>query len=233
MVEVPEKAKLAFACAGIFFSFSYFAVLQEDVYKKPYSGEYFKYTFLALVCERGINAAIGALGVLLLGGSGLKIPLLDILWSGTSQMFAMAGSNEALRYVSYPTQVRAPPPCLPPRSPPPPPSRPPARLPSPPTPRAPTGPRQVLQDGPGDGGRHRARRQELRALRVPAGGRRGTIGPHPKPDQSACRRHGRTMAPCCLGSSRHASSRGSGFGCGQAPRYRGSRYRGSRYLGRW
>ncbi len=69
MVEVPEKAKLAFACAGIFFSFSYFAVLQEDVYKKPYSGEYFKYTFLALVCERGINAAIGALGVLLLGGS--------------------------------------------------------------------------------------------------------------------------------------------------------------------
>ena len=103
MVEVPEKAKLAFACAGIFFSFSYFAVLQEDVYKKPYSGEYFKYTFLALVCERGINAAIGALGVLLLGGSGLKIPLLDILWSGTSQMFAMAGSNEALRYVSYPT----------------------------------------------------------------------------------------------------------------------------------
>ena len=63
MVEVPEKAKLAFACAGIFFSFSYFAVLQEDVYKKPYSGEYFKYTFLALVCERGINAAIGAEGV--------------------------------------------------------------------------------------------------------------------------------------------------------------------------
>jgi len=106
MVEVPEKAKLAFACAGIFLSFSYFAVLQEDVYKKPYGGEYFKYTFLALVCERGINAAIGAMGVLCLGGSGLKIPLLDILWSGTSQMFAMAGSNEALRYVSYPTQVR-------------------------------------------------------------------------------------------------------------------------------
>ena len=105
MVEVPEKLKLAFACAGIFFSFSYFAVLQEDVYKKPYGGEYFKYTFLALVCERGINALIGALGVILFGGSGLKIPLLDILWSGTSQMFAMAGSNEALRYVSYPTQV--------------------------------------------------------------------------------------------------------------------------------
>jgi len=105
MVALPRSVQLAIACCGIFFSFSYFAVLQEDVYKKPYGGEYFKYTFLALVCERGINAAIGGLGVMFFGGSGLKIPLLDILWSGTSQMFAMAGSNEALRYVSYPTQV--------------------------------------------------------------------------------------------------------------------------------
>ena len=105
MPELPAKAKLAIACSGIFFSFSYFAVLQEDVYKKPYNGEYFAYTFLALVCERGVNAAIGLAGVMCLGGSGLKIPLMDIFNSGVSQMFAMAGSNEALRYVSYPTQV--------------------------------------------------------------------------------------------------------------------------------
>lgn len=86
---------------------SYFAVLQEDVYKKEYGGEYFKYTFLALVCERGVNAAIGLLGIMILGGSGLIIPKKDVFVSGISQMFAMAGSNEALRYVSYPTQVRA------------------------------------------------------------------------------------------------------------------------------
>ena len=103
--ELPSKVKLFIACAGIFFSFSYFAVLQEDVYKKAYNGEYFAYTFLALVCERGVNAAIGLAGVMCLGGSGLKIPLMDIFNSGVSQMFAMAGSNEALRYVSYPTQV--------------------------------------------------------------------------------------------------------------------------------
>ena len=102
---VPTWAKLAIACGGIFFSFSYFAVLQEDVYKKAYGGEYFKYTFLALVAERGINAVIGLLGMLVLGGSGLTIPHRDIFTSGISQMFAMAGSNEALRYVSYPTQV--------------------------------------------------------------------------------------------------------------------------------
>ena len=105
MVELPRSAQLAISCAGIFLSFSYFAVLQEDVYKKAYGGEYFKYTFLALVAERGINAAIGGLGILCFGSSGLVIPHREIFMSGCSQMFAMAGSNEALRYVSYPTQV--------------------------------------------------------------------------------------------------------------------------------
>lgn len=105
MIALPRSVQLAIACGGIFFSFSYFAVLQEDVYKKPYGGEYFKYTFLALVAERGINAAIGLLGIMCFGGSGLVIPHRDIFTSGVSQMFAMAGSNEALRYVSYPTQV--------------------------------------------------------------------------------------------------------------------------------
>jgi len=105
MIALPRSVQLAIACGGIFFSFSYFAVLQEDVYKKAYGGEYFKYTFLALVAERGINALIGLLGIMCFGSSGLTIPHRDIFASGCSQMFAMAGSNEALRYVSYPTQV--------------------------------------------------------------------------------------------------------------------------------
>ena len=97
--------QLIIACAGIFGSFSYFAVLQEDVYKTDYDGEKFQFTFLALLVERGINALVAAVGVAAFGGSGLKIPYMDISLSGMSQMFAMAGSNEALRYVSYPTQV--------------------------------------------------------------------------------------------------------------------------------
>ena len=105
MVVLPRSLQLAIGCGGIFFSFSYFAVLQEDVYKKEYGGEHFKYTFLALVAERGVNAAIGLLGMMVFGGSGLSIPHRDIFTSGISQMLAMAGSNEALRYVSYPTQV--------------------------------------------------------------------------------------------------------------------------------
>ncbi|KAL1530275.1 hypothetical protein AB1Y20_001187 [Prymnesium parvum] len=102
---LPRPVQLSIGVCGIFFSFSYFAVLQEDVYKKEYGGEHFKYTFLALVCERGVNAAVGLLGMLVLGGSGLVIPKKDVFVSGISQMLAMAGSNEALRYVSYPTQV--------------------------------------------------------------------------------------------------------------------------------
>lgn len=53
-----------------------------------------------------MNAAIGLLGMLLMGGSGLIIPKRDVFVSGISQLLAMAGSNEALRYVSYPTQVK-------------------------------------------------------------------------------------------------------------------------------
>ena len=102
---VPREAQLAFGALGIFLSFSVFAVLQEDVYKKAYGGEFFKYTFFVLVVERGINALPALAGTRALGGSGLAIPHRDIFNSGVSQMLAMAASNEALRYVSYPTQV--------------------------------------------------------------------------------------------------------------------------------
>jgi len=103
--NVPKELQLVIGAAGIFLSFSVFAVLQEDVYKKAYGGAYFGSTFFALVLERGINALIALFGHRLLGSSGLAIPHLEIFNSGISQMLAMAASNEALRFVSYPTQV--------------------------------------------------------------------------------------------------------------------------------
>jgi len=145
-VTIPRELQLVIGAAGIFFSFSVFAVLQarraapahptphlgtraagpqiaarssrpapskplasasqEDVYKKAYGGEYFAFTFFALVIERGVNALTAYLGNLALGPSGHKIPHKEIFNSGISQMLAMAASNEALRYVSFPTQVR-------------------------------------------------------------------------------------------------------------------------------
>ena len=115
--RVPTEAKLVFAVAGIFFAFSAFAVLQEDVYRTSYEGERFSATFLVLIVERGVNTAVGALGVLWLrtrgtnrstsakGKHGMKVPVLEIATSGVSQMLAMASANEALRFVSFPTQV--------------------------------------------------------------------------------------------------------------------------------
>ena len=104
-ISLPREVQLLIASAGIFMSFSFFAIKQEDVYKRAYGGEYFAYTFFALVIERGINALVALVGMMALGKSGLRIPHLDIFNSGVSQVVAMAASNEALRYVSYPTQV--------------------------------------------------------------------------------------------------------------------------------
>ena len=122
--RVPTEAKLAFAVAGIFFAFGAFAVLQEDVYRTSYAGERFSATFLVLIVERSVNTAVGALGALLLarpdGGNEsadrvrssrsekktpFRVPVAAIATSGVSQMLAMAFANEALRFVSFPTQV--------------------------------------------------------------------------------------------------------------------------------
>ena len=100
-----KELKLLVASAGIFLSFSFFAVLQEDVYKREYDGQRFTLTLFAILIERALNAAL-ALGVLLVfGGSKLRLPVLELCNSGVTQSLAMAASNEALRYVSYPTQV--------------------------------------------------------------------------------------------------------------------------------
>ena len=101
------------AVAGIFGGFSFMAVKQEDVYKTSFGktegkdgspGEKFAFTFFALAAERGINALIALAGVLAFGGSGNKIPHMEIFNSGVSQMLAMAAAGEALRSL-FATQV--------------------------------------------------------------------------------------------------------------------------------
>jgi hypothetical protein len=57
-MEIPGPLKLVVAVGGIFFSFGYFALLQEDLFKKPYGGERFKSTFFMMVAERGVNALV-------------------------------------------------------------------------------------------------------------------------------------------------------------------------------
>ena len=93
MAPIPKEISLLIAIGGVFGGFSYMAVKQEILYKTTFGGEggeKFAFTFLALAAERGINALIALLGVMAFGGSGKKIPHMDIFNSGVSQMFAMA-----------------------------------------------------------------------------------------------------------------------------------------------
>ena len=107
MESIPAPIKLLIGAAGIFACYAYSATLTEDVYKTRYGEEQekFQYTLLTLLFERGISALVGLLGIMLFGGSGLKVPYMDITYSGVTQSLAMYGSNEALRFVSFPTQV--------------------------------------------------------------------------------------------------------------------------------
>lgn len=105
MVSVPSWLKLIIGVCGVFGAYSFFAVLQEDVYKKKYDGENFTSTLFMMACERSINCVVSGIAIMLFGGSGFKVPLMEMGVSGTTQMISMSSSNEALRYVSYPTQV--------------------------------------------------------------------------------------------------------------------------------
>ena len=100
----------AFGVIGVFAAFSYFALAQEDVYKRTYGGRRFTATFFVLACERGVNVVFASVGLVVTrtavrGAKAIRTPKGEIFKSGASQTFAMAASNEALRYVSYPTQV--------------------------------------------------------------------------------------------------------------------------------
>lgn len=107
--------KMMVAVAGIFGSFGFFAILQEDLFKKPYGmdakgkgGEKFKSTFFMMVAERGINALVALVFLLIGGGSKCMVPIAEIGLSGGTQMMAMASSNE-VRPASYHLAAPAPP----------------------------------------------------------------------------------------------------------------------------
>ena len=61
-INLPREVQLLIASAGIFMSFSFFAIKQEDVYKRAYGGEYFAgyplappYTVLMVELTEGVR----------------------------------------------------------------------------------------------------------------------------------------------------------------------------------
>jgi hypothetical protein len=65
-MAIPQSMKLIIAVGGIFGAFSYFALLQEDLFKTEYAGKKFKSTFFMMVAERGVNAVVALVFIMVL-----------------------------------------------------------------------------------------------------------------------------------------------------------------------
>jgi UDP-galactose transporter B1 len=103
---LPSEVKLLICAGGIYASYLTFGVLQEQIFKyRGPQGERFTATLFLLWVQCLVNALF-ALAFMLAGSrSSQKIPLFNFGLTGTSYILAMLFSNEALKYVSYPTQA--------------------------------------------------------------------------------------------------------------------------------
>ena len=128
MAPSPE-VRLAICVAGIYFFYLYYGMLQEKLYRPLEDGSTFQYTLFLLFVQCSVNlvVALFAKGVIKLifpgEASSNKYPSLEATTSPLAKVFgphsgtswlafisfcylsAMACSNSALKYVSYPTQA--------------------------------------------------------------------------------------------------------------------------------
>ncbi len=106
LAALPSELKLLVCAGGIYASYLTFGVLQEMIFKyRGPQGERFTATLFLLWVQCLVNALF-ALGFMVAGSrSTQKIPLFNFGITGTSYILAMLFSNEALKYVSYPTQA--------------------------------------------------------------------------------------------------------------------------------
>ena len=101
-----DAVRLAGYASGICFCYWYFGVLQEQLLTSSPLGATF-----VLVCSTFFNSAVACIWGFIVNskkerdGGRLHYPLLFL--SSSAYVLAMSCSNEALRYVSYPTNVLA------------------------------------------------------------------------------------------------------------------------------
>uniref|UniRef100_A0A7S2V4X9 Sugar phosphate transporter domain-containing protein n=1 Tax=Fibrocapsa japonica TaxID=94617 RepID=A0A7S2V4X9_9STRA len=104
--KLPSGVKLFIAAGGIYGCFLTYGVKQEKIYS--FEGEdsaKFTATLFLLLFQCTVNAAFAALCLLVFGGSKQDIPQKKFAQIGASYIGAMLCSNEALKYVNYPTQA--------------------------------------------------------------------------------------------------------------------------------
>eukprot|EP00039_Didymoeca_costata_P020801 m.342479 g.342479 ORF g.342479 m.342479 type:complete len:324 (+) comp21423_c0_seq1:121-1092(+) len=101
--------KFLFVVGGIYASYLMYGVLQEEIMKKHVNeeGERFKFTWTLLIIQCLANIIGAIVGQQLSGPAPPGVPMTAFLLPGTTYIIAMLASNEALKYISYPTQILA------------------------------------------------------------------------------------------------------------------------------
>ena len=115
-----RTAMLAVCTAGIVGSLLVYGVLQERLMTRPFGegeGEKFKYSVFIVLHNRLVSSLIAVVAILVRKSSWLPAaPAYAYLGVSASNVVATSCQYEALKYVSFPGQVRPAPPPPPPPS---------------------------------------------------------------------------------------------------------------------
>eukprot|EP01041_Mallomonas_annulata_P011631 gene11631-24356_t len=104
--ELSSELKLFIAVTGIYSCYIAYGIYQEALYHyKSAEGMKFTATFFFLLVQCLTNVVLAGIFMLYFGGSKKKPPTINFVVVGFSYIGAMLFSNEALKYVSYPTQA--------------------------------------------------------------------------------------------------------------------------------
>lgn len=105
--SLSSELKLLIAVGGIYSCYIAYGIYQEALYhfKSPIDGKKFSATFFFLLVQCLTNAIIAGLFMMIFGRSKNSPPVLSYIMVGFSYIGAMLFSNEALKFVSYPTQA--------------------------------------------------------------------------------------------------------------------------------
>lgn len=102
-----SELEMIVCAGGIYVSYLTYGILQEGIYKyQAEDGTKFSYTFSLLVIQCFVNLLGSLVGGFITGVKPAKgVPSTSLIAPATTFIGAMFCSNQALKYVSYPTQA--------------------------------------------------------------------------------------------------------------------------------
>ena len=104
--SLSSELKLIIATVGIYACYISYGIFQEALYEfvSP-TGQKFRATFFFLLVQCLTNVVLAGILIGIFGGSKKHPSTMEFCFVGLSYIGAMLFSNEALKFVSYPTQA--------------------------------------------------------------------------------------------------------------------------------